>query len=133
MPGRTVQAAVPARRSLVKHTGLGGQAATTRHRSDARRRTLHRVGARGTYRHRRYAPAARRLAGGNAPIRDALRRLAERTGGGERARELLSLAVIDIAGGAIRRRLLNGAPISADFEADVLAAVVAVLDRIALS
>ncbi|AGZ49542.1 bacterial regulatory s, tetR family protein [Mycobacterium kansasii 662] len=78
------------------------------------------------------APAARRLAGGNAAIRDALRRLAERTGGGERARELLSLAVIDIAGGAIRRRLLNGAPISAAFEADVLAAVVAVLDRIAL-
>lgn len=79
------------------------------------------------------APAARRLAGGNAAIRDALRRLAERTGGGERARELLSLAVIDIAGGAIRRRLLNGAPISAAFEADVLAAVGAVLDRIALS
>ncbi|VBA41028.1 hypothetical protein LAUMK13_03357 [Mycobacterium innocens] len=31
------------------------------------------------------APAAWRLAGGNAAIRDALRRLAERTGGGERA------------------------------------------------
>lgn len=79
------------------------------------------------------APAARRLASGNAAIRDALRRLAERTGGDNRARELLSLAIIDIAGGAIRRRLLNRAPISAAFEADVLAAVGAVLDRIALS
>lgn len=78
------------------------------------------------------APAARRLASGNVAIRDAISELAERSGAAEpaRVRELLSLAVIDIAGGAIRRRLLNRAPVSTTFEADVLAAVVAILDRI---
>lgn len=78
------------------------------------------------------SPAAGRLAAGNAAILEALRDLADRAGGSSRRRtlELLELAVIDIAGGATRRRLLAGDDIPAHLEADVAAAVGAVLDRI---
>ncbi|KAA1250640.1 TetR/AcrR family transcriptional regulator [Mycobacterium simiae] len=77
-------------------------------------------------------PEALRLASGNIAIRDAISTLAGQSGAPDpaRVRELISLAVIDIAGGAIRRRLLDGASVSTAFEADVLAAVAAVIDRI---
>jgi AcrR family transcriptional regulator len=78
------------------------------------------------------SPAAQRLGSGNAAILGALRDLAAHAGGRPRRRtlELLTLAVVDLPGGAIRRRLLAGEPIPASLEADVSAAVAAVLDRV---
>lgn len=76
-------------------------------------------------------PAARRLESGNAAILGALRDLAGRAGTPRgRALELLTLAVMDLPGGAIRRRLLAGERIPASLEADVRVASGAVLDQL---
>lgn len=76
--------------------------------------------------------AAQRLASGNAAILEALRDLAGRVDDEPRARtlELLTLAVIDLPAGAIRRRLLAAEPIPASLEADLRVAVEALLDRL---
>lgn len=76
------------------------------------------------------SPAAARLGDGNAAILGALRDLADRAGGEPRRRrlELLTLAVIDLPGGAIRRRLLAGERIPASLETDVRVAAGALLD-----
>jgi len=77
-------------------------------------------------------PAAQRLGSGNAAILGALRDLADRAEGipRRRALELLTLAVIDLPGGAIRRRLLAGERIPASLEDDVRVAAAAVLDQL---
>jgi AcrR family transcriptional regulator len=80
-------------------------------------------------------PAAARLQAGNEQILGALRELARPLPAARRARglDVLSLAVVDITGGAVRRRLLAAQPIDEAFEEDVLAAVVAVLGRLDVS
>lgn len=77
--------------------------------------------------------AARRLGSGNAEILEAMRRLAGRVEGTPRRRalELLTLAVIDLPGGAIRRRLIAGERIPVSLEADVGTAAGALLDQLA--